>query len=444
MSLIRFAPLAVALVLVACGRPDPTQTEWPPKPTAEFLKLSAREQNLAVYDAFWKQIESNYYDPKFFATDEWRAARARWRDKAANVPNLPLALHNEVLRKIVESLPESHFGTQYPRDLGVSSSKAAERSAEQIEKMEQRTKEFNRLLPLASAGPGVVTTKVRRGNRERELVSDVWPGSLADEHDIQPGWRVIKSVWNLEVEDRAVHYVGEFVPLDTAGARAWERGESADATPSPADVMHVNYDLRKADLRKPFEERELAGGVHYVRLDGFGDEPFMRPVFEAVEGAGPGGLILDLRWNVGGLSEQQRKLAAVLLGSDALLGTTRERTGSAEYRTANYQRRYTGPLVVLVGPVTGSAAEIFAAAVQDHNRGRIIGRQTNGSVLEAQNFPLPDSGLVMVPIKNYFRAAGKRIEGVGVEPEIWILPTLEDVRAGRDPALERALQEITK
>jgi len=402
-----------------------------------------RERNLAVYDAFWDQIESNYYDPKFFATAEWRAMRTRWRDKAADVPNLPLTLYNDVLQEVVETMPESHFAMQYPRGLGLFPNTKV-KSAEETRTLEERAKEFERLMALASAGPGVVTTTVRRGNRTRELVSDVWPGSLADEHDIQPGWRVIKSTSKLEVEDKAVHYVGDFVALDAAAARAWERGESPDLEPAPGDVVHIRYDLRKQDLRKPFEDGELPGGVRYVRFDGFGEDAFMRQVFKAVEGAGPEGLILDLRWNVGGISDQQKKLAAVLLGSDALLGTTQERTGNAEYRTAKYAGRYTGPLVVLVGPVTTSAAEILAAAVQDHNRGRIIGRQTNGSVLEAKNFPLPDSGLVMVPIKNYFRAGGRRIEGTGVEPEIWILPTLEDVRAGRDPTLERALQEITK
>jgi C-terminal processing protease CtpA/Prc len=45
-------------------------------------------------------------------------------------------------------------------------------------------------------------------------------------------------------------------------------------------------------------------------------------------------------------------------------------------------------------------------------------------------------------VQDFLRIDERRIDGVGVEPDIWIVPTLEDIRAGRDPALERALEEI--
>ena len=69
---------------------------------------------------------------------------------------------------------------------------------------------------------------------------------------------------------------------------------------------------------------------------------------------------------------------------------------------------------------------------------------SNGSTLTSQEFPLPDGGIVQVPVMDFVRGGGRRIEGAGVEPDIWILPTLEDVRAGRDPVLERALEEISR
>jgi C-terminal processing protease CtpA/Prc len=124
-------------------------------------------------------------------------------------------------------------------------------------------------------------------------------------------------------------------------------------------------------------------------------------------------------------------------------------TGPEKQRNANdsqdeVARRRRGPLqgafapmsaeAVLVGPSTTSAAEITAAALQD--------RMTNGAVVTAQAFDLADGGSMMISMQDYVRLKGQRIEGVGVDPDIWILPTLEDIRAGRDPALERAIDEL--
>ncbi|HEV8443776.1 MAG TPA: S41 family peptidase, partial [Steroidobacteraceae bacterium] len=101
-----------------------------------------------------------------------------------------------------------------------------------------------------------------------------------------------------------------------------------------------------------------------------------------------------------------------------------------------------GPLVVLIGPQSASAAEITAAAVLDNHRGLLVGRMTNGSVMESNYFPLPDGGTAQIPVNDFVRGHDRRIDSVGVSPDIWILPTLDDVRAGRDPALARALKEI--
>jgi carboxyl-terminal processing protease len=168
----------------------------------------------------------------------------------------------------------------------------------------------------------------------------------------------------------------------------------------------------------------------------------MTPVYEAIDDATAAGLIVDLRWNGGGLAVQLQKFAGALLGEGKLLADTSTRNEKSQMLSTAYPKPYTGPLVVLIGPGSGSASEIFAAAVQDLKRGKVIGRRSAGGVLKALQFPLPDAGFVSLPVSNLWRASGRRIEGIGVEPDIWILPTLEDVRAGRDPVREQALREL--
>jgi len=69
---------------------------------------------------------------------------------------------------------------------------------------------------------------------------------------------------------------------------------------------------------------------------------------------------------------------------------------NAPLRTSATPKHYDGPLIVLTGPVSASAAEVTAAALQDRHRATLIGRITNGSVLSSQSFSLPDGGSVNV------------------------------------------------
>src|SRR3954470_642846 len=87
--------------------------EWPPKPTADFLALDRKSQNLAVYDAFWQQIDSNYYDATMFATGEWTARRAQWREEAARAPTR-FILYHKVFPELIALMPESHVDVHEP------------------------------------------------------------------------------------------------------------------------------------------------------------------------------------------------------------------------------------------------------------------------------------------------------------------------------------------
>jgi carboxyl-terminal processing protease len=207
--------------------------------------------------------------------------------------------------------------------------------------------------------------------------------------------------------------------------------------------MKLEFALEKLPARVDFETRQLAGGVTYLRFDVFESSELVEKVLEAIDDAGPAGLIIDLRRNPGGRLLHLQRVVGALLGKEATLGTTRTADSSTPMASWRFADHYRGPLVVLIGPSTASAAEITAAAVQDHARGKLVGRTTNGSVVPGQWFELPDGGKMMIPVSDFIRSNGRRIEGAGVEPDVWVLPTLADVRAGRDPALERALLEIS-
>jgi len=99
---------------------------------------------------------------------------------------------------------------------------------------------------------------------------------------------------------------------------------------------------------------------------------------------------------------------------------------------------------VLVGSASGSAAEIFSAVLQDHERATVVGRRTAGAVLASWFYRLPDGGELQLSREDYIAPQGRRIEGVGVEPDVVVPRTLNDLRAGRDRDLDVALEILRR
>ncbi len=409
--------------------------------TNELAARPARERNLVVFDAACAQLEKHYYDAKFFTTPEWKKLKTEWREKAAEIA--PPLLYANVLDNLARGFPESHVVFNLP-PMPVSGKSPAPRPAHTIpEAMYER----------AMSGPGFDAPMIRRSlGRRLYVVGDVVRGSPAERAGVRPGWWLLNS--NVAVTPDGARYSAEFLTLDPESSKATERTgqlwmktlttqEEADAF-LEAHKKSLDFELETLAAPTDFETRQLSGDITYVRFDRFESLALVGKTIDAIDSAGPAGLILDLRRNHGGRQLHLNRVAGALLGSDAVLGTRRDAHSSNTMTGWRFGGHYEGPLIVLVGPTTASAAEIIAAAVQDLERGKLVGRSTNGSVIPGRWFDLPDGGRMMVPTSDFVRGDGRRIEGAGVEPDIWIMPTLEDVRAGRDPVLERALAELRK
>ncbi|MCH8274935.1 MAG: PDZ domain-containing protein [Armatimonadetes bacterium] len=83
-----------------------------------------------------------------------------------------------------------------------------------------------------------------------------------------------------------------------------------------------------------------------------------------------------------------------------------------------------GDLVVLISGGSASASEIFAAMIQDQERGKLVGVQTAGAVLASTFMPLPEKFSLQLPLMEYVTHGGRRLEGEGVKPDVLIERTL--------------------
>lgn len=122
-------------------------------------------------------------------------------------------------------------------------------------------------------------------------------------------------------------------------------------------------------------------------------------------------LILDIRGNGGGLLDQAIIIANEFLPKDKMIVYTQNREGQKDIQYSDGQGSFTAEeLVVLIDENSASASEILAGALQDNDRGTIIGRRSFGKGLVQGQFPFPDGSALRLTIARYYTPVGRSIQ----------------------------------
>ncbi len=187
--------------------------------------------------------------------------------------------------------------------------------------------------------------------------------------------------------------------------------------------------------------------IAYVRIDTFGDttgQELEKALQDLLENS-PTGVILDLRYNGGGLLTSAVDVSSQFLSPGVVMY---EQLGDG---TMNELRGHPGglildlPLIVLVNDGTASASEIVAGAIQDYGRGQLVGIQTygKGSVqnwIELEN----NQGAVRVTIARWLTPLKRQIHEIGLTPDFIVEITEEDIANNLDPQLDKAIELLSK
>jgi len=166
----------------------------------------------------------------------------------------------------------------------------------------------------------------------------------------------------------------------------------------------------------------LSPGFAYMRITNFqgntsGD--FKVKLNELQKEHALKGLILDLRNNPGGLLHQAVTISDIFLSSGKIVSTRGRRDEQNNTFTAhNNNQDITTPLVVLVNEGSASASEIVAGAIQDHQRGIIVGSRTFGKGSVQTIIPLPDGAGLRMTTARYYTPDDKSIQAVGIIPDV--------------------------
>jgi len=194
----------------------------------------------------------------------------------------------------------------------------------------------------------------------------------------------------------------------------------------------INVDM-VTDLngRKEFSLPE--NKIGYVRLTQFGDKTSddLDLALKKLRKQGMQGLVLDLRWNPGGLLEQAVDVCAKFLPKGQLVVTTEGRDQSENKRryAMGHDELNDMPIVVLVNLGSASASEIVAGCLQDLKRAIILGETTFGKGSVQSILPLDDGSALRLTTAKYFTPSHKVIHKVGITPDVQVAMTPDEDHA---------------
>jgi carboxyl-terminal processing protease len=154
-------------------------------------------------------------------------------------------------------------------------------------------------------------------------------------------------------------------------------------------------------------------GIGYIRIGNFGaqtHEEFCQSLMK-LTGEGMQSLILDLQENGGGYLQSAVAIANEFLeNNDLIVYTQGRRAPRNEYRSHGGGLFEKGKVVVLIDSYSASAAEIVTGAIQDHDRGLVVGRRSFGKGLVQRPIDLPDGSMIRLTIAHYYTPSGRCIQ----------------------------------
>lgn len=208
------------------------------------------------------------------------------------------------------------------------------------------------------------------------------------------------------------------------------------------DEEEVTLKIIRRTIEKQTVDYAVRDGISYIRIDEFDDvtlEQFQSALAGSEE-EGMEGLVIDLRGNPGGNLDTVCEILDLLLPK-GLIVYTEDKEGNRDTYTSDEEHQFNKPMVVLVDESSASASEIFAGAVQDYERGVIMGVTTYGKGVVQNLFTLSDGTILKFTTEEYFTPKGRNIHKKGIEPDIEVE---YDEESESDNQLEEAVRHVRK
>jgi len=379
-----------------------------------------------IFDATVKTVTDQFYDPAFHGVD-WAAVQARYRARLDQVTDE--AALQQLLAQMLGELKSSHLHIYH----FVAGKSGVDLSA--------------RIEPIDGA----------------DTVLELAPLSDARAKGLRPGDRIVGGTESLS---------------GTAGTLADVTVQRCDGSTAKLKIRRESWLFPEEHPGWSWARIRVAPGktIGYIRADRFDDGAAELADQAMGELSGTQGLVIDIRANSGGNVSAMRLASYFIDRTDATfallarpylqkLGRPVQASDVAaapkvigRYRTQDVldalsksggaaafgiedlgAKRYRAPVVVLIGPGTGSAAEGFAWGMKTWSRARLIGAPTAGAILSGEDFDIAPGWSLTVPTAGHWSSAGEDLNDKPTTPHEAVPETRADLCAGRDKGFERAM-----
>ena len=242
------------------------------------------------------------------------------------------------------------------------------------------------------------------------LVTDVTPGGPAEAAGIQAGDILT------EVEGQSVVELGR---EQTVAQVRGEPGTEVNLTLLRGTERYDCAPVRQTVQDIVVESKLLADGIGYISIDNFdlnSAEQTIAAVDAQIE-AGATALIFDVRNNPGGMKDELVEILDYLLADGQPVFTSKSYTGQTVTDYTEDGHAVDLPMAVLVNAESYSAAEFFAAALQELEAARVVGEPTSGKGYFQITYPLSDGSAMAISSGEYFTPNGLSLANVGITPD---------------------------
>jgi len=264
------------------------------------------------------------------------------------------------------------------------------------------------------------------------------PGSPAEKAGLKPGDEIIKvDGEDMTGIDPSLTLRKVLGPAGTQVTLTIRR----EGTPDPFDVSIMRAKITIPSVSGKMLENKIA----YIQLFQFAEntDQELRKTIQDLIAQQPVGIILDLRNNGGGYLQTAIDIASEFIDKGVIMYEVYGDGTRTSYESNGNGIATKIPLVLLVNEGSASASEILAGAIQDYGRAPLVGVTTYGKGSVQRWIALEnDQGAVRVTIARWITPKERQINEVGLKPDYEVTLTEDDIKAGRDPQLDKAIEVL--
>ena len=296
--------------------------------------------------------------------------------------------------------------------------------------------EFTKLMETSTgsfSGIGVVVTEDETGTA---MVVTPYKNTPAGNAGVQAGDRIV-AVNGEDVTGKGIDHAVNLMRGD-AGTPVSITVERNGASQT--------FDLTREDIDTPTVDSKNMDGIGYIAITEFTQKTSddFNAQLDALMAQNITGLVIDLRYNGGGLVTSAVAVADRLLGDTEVVYTVNKQGDRKDYKSTG-DVKLNIPIAVLVNGGTASASEILSGAIQDTGAGKLVGTKTFGKGIVQDVVPLSDGSGYKVTSASYYTPKGRSIHGVGLEPDVAVDQNPEyqntlTVPEDQDIQLQKALE----